>query len=79
MTGQVLPGRIETLTDEQELRLKQVWAHLFHFWSIPVDSSNVLSRKNSSLKRSDTVTSGSSHAEHTKKSGKLAFREVPQG
>lgn len=56
------PGRIDTLTPEEELKLKQVWAHLFHSWGIPVDSSKVLTHSNASIRRSDSVSSSHSHA-----------------
>lgn len=76
-TEHVLPGRIETLNKEQELCLKQVWAHLIHFWNIPVDSSRVLSHKNERLSRHGSMKStGASTAgsESSKKGGKLFGR-----
>ncbi|AMD19907.1 HCL244Wp [Eremothecium sinecaudum] len=41
---EVPPGRIQNITKDQELRLKQVWAHLFQYWGVPVDVSHVLTK-----------------------------------
>ncbi|AAS52725.2 AER041Wp [Eremothecium gossypii ATCC 10895] len=45
MTQTAAPGRVQTLTKEQEKVLKQVWVHLFQFWGIDVDGSAVLTAK----------------------------------
>ncbi|AET40100.1 Csr1p Ecym_5341 [Eremothecium cymbalariae DBVPG len=34
-------GRVQNLTDKQEFHLKQVWAHIFQFWGVPVDLSEL--------------------------------------
>lgn len=77
MSSQEQPGRIETLNEEQETKLKQVWAHLFNFWDIPVDSRKVLTHYHDSLRRNNTVSSEASHAtveSGAKKTGKLFGR-----
>ncbi|CDO94331.1 unnamed protein product [Kluyveromyces dobzhanskii CBS 2104] len=71
----LLPGRIETLNEEQELKLKQVWAYLFHFWDVPVNSSKVLTHNDGALRRNGTSSSSSTATSEStaKKAGSKLF------
>lgn len=62
MTQEIPPGRVQTLSVDEEFRLKQVWAHLFNFWRVPVKSSKVLSvgKEQKTLDRTNTTTSTAS-------------------
>lgn len=70
MSQSILLGRIETLSKDQELRLKQVWAHLFQFWGIVVDDFHVLSKEKDqkTLKVNETEISNDLLSNSNKKS-----------
>lgn len=66
MTAQTVPpGRVSTLTAEQEWTLKEVWAHLLNFWGTPAVLP--VEKSTAKPKRSATVTSTSSHDKEKEK------------
>lgn len=53
-------GHFETLTAEQEIKLKEIWAHMLRFWGTPVAQPALASR-------TTTTTSVISEEKHKKK------------
>ncbi|SCW01797.1 LAFE_0E07470g1_1 [Lachancea fermentati] len=71
MSAQIPPGRVETLSSDQELRLKQVWSHFLKHWGVPVDSAKVLAQENNQKPLSTTNTATSENK--PKKGGSKLF------
>lgn len=67
MTVSTAPGHFETLTADQEARLKDVWTHLLKFWGVPVTPAASVARSATSA---SVASKASKASEHSEKSGK---------
>ncbi|CAR22880.1 Csr1p [Lachancea thermotolerans CBS 6340] len=75
MSVEVAKGRVQTLTQDEELHLKQVWAYLFQHWGVQVNSASVFASETAGSGQSGS-SGGNKNAEEkpAKKSGKLFGR-----
>ncbi|SCU94376.1 LAME_0F07228g1_1 [Lachancea meyersii CBS 8951] len=69
-------GRVQNLSESEQLHLKQVWAHLFQHWGIPVDSGKVLApgARGSANASFNAGSDNKEDAKPAKKSNKLFGR-----
>ncbi|KAH3684262.1 hypothetical protein WICPIJ_004765 [Wickerhamomyces pijperi] len=67
MSKSIPKGRFETLTKEEERKLKLVWAYLFKFWGTPVQ----IPATTASIQR--TTTKASTHSKEVEKPKKKLF------
>ncbi|SCU77924.1 LAMI_0A02806g1_1 [Lachancea mirantina] len=68
MTTDIATGRIGNLSKEQELKIKQVWAHMLTHWGVPVDTKNVFQSRSN---RGGESKSDADSNKNSKKGGKL--------
>lgn len=69
-TQSIPPGRVQTLTADEEWKLKEVWAHFLTFWGTPVTLPSAPERTATST----TVASQHSEADKGKKKRFAKFR-----
>ncbi|SCV05934.1 LANO_0H18404g1_1 [Lachancea nothofagi CBS 11611] len=83
-------GRVQTISKSEEVHLKQLWAHLFQHWGIPVNSEIVLTNnaivaESTNGSKTDASSESSnnkgSSSKNSKKPGKLfgRFRKATSG
>ncbi|GME69912.1 unnamed protein product [[Candida] boidinii] len=69
MSTKSAPGRVDTLTPDQERVLKDVWTYLLHFWGYEIQPTRLRSQ---SIKLSKVVSNNSTKSSNKKSGGFLS-------
>ncbi|OUM53493.1 hypothetical protein BVG19_g2780 [[Candida] boidinii] len=69
MSTKSAPGRVDTLTADQERVLKDVWTYLLHFWGYEIQPTRLRSQ---SIKLSKVVSNNSTKSSNKKSGGFLS-------